>query len=132
MRVTSGSLGLLQLYLTFSVINIRKDNKISLGHGGDKQLEARIRGHGNLTETAPMLLILTGLIEMNQCLPLWALKVVCGTALVGRISHAYAFLYDHPKDKHFRFRVFGMVSTLTCIGIESAALLFFSVPKLIE
>ena len=42
--ICAGVLGLIYLYLTFNVINIRMSKKITIGHNNDELLELRIRG----------------------------------------------------------------------------------------
>jgi uncharacterized protein len=67
--LTAAFLGILQVILTLNVIGLRFKTRIYLGDGGNKDLDHRVRMHGNLTENAPIFLILLGLFEMTQLHP---------------------------------------------------------------
>jgi uncharacterized protein len=56
--VCAGLLGLLAVLLTLNVGRMRTRKKISLGDGGDREMTAAIRAHGNLIELAPLTLLL--------------------------------------------------------------------------
>lgn len=120
----AGILAVLQIILTFSVIFLRTNEKIAIGHGNNRLLEMRIRGHSNLVETVPMILILLGFIESNSWLPTWALTTLGRALIIGRFSHAYSFFYDHPKQFHLQFRKFGMIVTIFVMIIEAAVVLY--------
>jgi uncharacterized membrane protein YecN with MAPEG domain len=56
--VCAGLLGLLAAALTVQVGRVRTRKKIFLGDGGDPDMTAAIRAHGNLVELVPLILIL--------------------------------------------------------------------------
>jgi uncharacterized membrane protein YecN with MAPEG domain len=56
--ICAGLLGLLAVGLTLHVGRMRTRKKIFLGDGGDAELTAAIRAHGNLLELTPLALIL--------------------------------------------------------------------------
>ena len=61
----AGLCALLQCALTILVIVRRVQAGVPLSDGGDSLLLHRIRAHGNFTETAPMALILLGLLMVT-------------------------------------------------------------------
>ncbi|WP_262691961.1 MAPEG family protein [Kordiimonas aestuarii] len=88
--ITASFLGLLLIYLSFNVSKHRGRAKVSIGDGGDDKLAHAIRAHGNLTEFAPMALILLGLLEYQGTNPLYIM--VLGAAFVlGRLMHGLTF-----------------------------------------
>jgi len=54
--VCTGLLGLLAVVLTLNVGRMRGKKKVFLGDGGDAELIAAIRAHGNLLELTPLCL----------------------------------------------------------------------------
>lgn len=109
-------LGILWLGLTMYVILGRWKYEVSLGDGGERDLNRRIRAHANFMETVPLAVILLWFGEMYVLIP----HVVhsMGIALViGRILHAYGMLFR--KRSTNRFRQMGMTLTMTVMGIAS-------------
>ncbi|HTR84077.1 MAG TPA: MAPEG family protein [Reyranella sp.] len=56
--ICAGLLGLMIAVLVILIGRMRTAKKISLGDGGDPEMTALIRTHGNLVETAPFCLLL--------------------------------------------------------------------------
>jgi uncharacterized membrane protein YecN with MAPEG domain len=56
--IVAGLLSLILIKLSFAVINLRRENKVSLGSGGNDALERAIRAQANFTEYVPTGLIL--------------------------------------------------------------------------
>jgi uncharacterized protein len=78
--ITGGMLGVVYAFLAATVIRSRIKNRVSLGDGGNPELLARIRAHGNFGEYVPFILILMGLVELaggNRTVLIWS-----GIALV--------------------------------------------------
>ncbi|MEM8793518.1 MAG: MAPEG family protein [Pseudomonadota bacterium] len=105
----AGILALWLLFLTASVIQLRRAHRVSLGDGGVDQLECRIRGHANAVEQAPIAIILLGL---NEGLAAAGLMLhIFGVMLVaGRVLHGVHFL---EKRKGLLLRQIGMMLTIT-------------------
>ncbi|MGN6151598.1 MAG: MAPEG family protein [Lysobacteraceae bacterium] len=78
----------LVVVLAARVAMLRYNAKIALGDGGDKVMTRRVRAHGNLSENAPLALLLLGLLELSGLDPRW-LWGFGGTLLLGRLLHAY-------------------------------------------
>ena len=99
--------------LSFSVIKVRRGEKISLGDGDSKALQARTRAHGNFAEFVPFALVLMLMAEVQGASP-WLLHALGLALVVGRIAHAWG-LTREPMD--FRGRIAGMVLTFSVLGI---------------
>jgi hypothetical protein len=78
---------LLLFLLSFRVVGSRMRTKISLGSGGDPDLELRIRTHGNAAEYIPASML--GLIVLALlAVPVWAIHALGGVFTLGRLLHA--------------------------------------------
>jgi hypothetical protein len=80
----------LQTFLAASVGGYRGRKRKGIGHDNDMVLERRVRRHANMTEYAPIFLIVLGLFELlaGQTSSILWLGVVFA---VGRISHVIGF-----------------------------------------
>ncbi len=107
------------VWLSLRVIKLRQTKKISLGDGGETELQIAIRAQGNAAEYIPISLILLVLLELNQAHI--ALVHVGGIAiLAGRLLHARGLLTESSP-----YRVLGMqVTIFTLIGLASANLVY--------
>lgn len=80
----------LQTFLAASVGGYRGRKRKGIGHDNDMVLERRVRRHANMTEYAPVFLIVLGLFELlagQTSAILWL-----GVAFaVGRVSHVIGF-----------------------------------------
>ena len=114
MPVTALYAGLLVpifVLLSFRVIAVRRDQKISVGDAGDVGLLRRMRVHANFAEYVPLALILMGLAESLKT-SAWLLHAL-GIALVAaRLSHAYGM--SQAKDV-LPLRAGGVVTTFTVL-----------------
>ena len=61
--ICAGLIGVLAVLLTLNVGRMRTTKKISLGDGGDPEMTAAIRAHGNLLEFAPLCLLIIWLLH---------------------------------------------------------------------
>lgn len=117
--VYAALLALLFVVLSVRVIGARRSGKVAIGAGGDAGLERRMRVHANFAEYAPFALLLLALAELRGA-PEFLLHGLCLALLVGRAAHAWGV--SNPAED-FRFRVGGMVATLTVILIAALVLL---------
>ncbi len=104
------------LVLSWRVIRFRQSGGASLGDGGDKALQRRIRAQANLTEYAPLFVILIALLELqhgNSAI----LALLSVAFLLGRLAHGYALAFT---DGNVIGRVGGMGLTLGAIGLAIA------------
>ena len=101
--------------LTLNVINLRRQNEVSLGDGGREDLQQAIRSHGNFAEYVPLGLILLGCLEANHIH--WTIVLLLGGVFTtGRLFYAKAFLEATPN---MNLRVKGMKFTLW--GLQALA-----------
>lgn len=113
-------LAILYVLLSIRVIRLRRSTKTSLGAGADESLERAIRAHGNCSEYVPLALLLLLCCEISIAPQSWLLHLLGITLLTGRLLHSYG-LSRSPED--FRFRVGGMVLTLSTILSTSSLIL---------
>jgi uncharacterized membrane protein YecN with MAPEG domain len=86
--VTAGVAGLINVWLSFRISQIRRGEKISVGDGGNLRLIARMRAQANFIEYTPIVLILIALIEFEHGYPspFW-LWIVAALFILGRLLH---------------------------------------------
>jgi len=84
----AGLLGLLLIFLAFNVSRYRVGLKISSGDGDHPGLRRAIRAHGNLTENAPIGLILLAAIEAQGFTEI-TIHVLGSALVIGRMLHAF-------------------------------------------
>ncbi len=100
-------------YLSFRVVGRRRSAQVSLGTGGDSDLEIRSRVHGNASEYIPITML--GLYVLTQlAAPLWAIHAIGGVFTLGRVLHAFGL-----SQSVLPARAGGMV--LTWLGMLGAA-----------
>ena len=107
------------ILLSLRVIGLRRRLKVSLGTGGEADLERAVRVQGNFSEYVPLAVVLLSFVELGGN-PHWAVHLLCGLLLVGRAVHA-AGLSGAVEDH--RYRVFGMAATFTVLAVASTLLL---------
>jgi uncharacterized membrane protein YecN with MAPEG domain len=114
--------GLLALFfcaLSVRVIGYRRGG-ISLGDGGNPELNRAIRGHANFAEYAPLALLLLALLELSH-ISVYVLHALGLTLLAARLLHGYALSYT----RKFAFgRVWGTGLTLLVLVCESLLCLY--------
>ncbi len=114
--VCAGLLGLLAVSLTISVGHLRGKKKISLGDGGDPELQAAIRAHGNFMEYVPLSLLVIYLA--GDFVHFWTIAVLSAALLVGRALHAGGMLGFVPRG-----RMLGAATTVIVLAVASALLI---------
>ena len=81
---TACILTLSYLVLTVRVVRGRRRHRVSLGDGGNDELWARVRVHGNFGEYVPLALILMGLLETSNG------NTIIGALLIAvRVLHVF-------------------------------------------
>ena len=104
------------LILSWRVIKFRQSGGASLGDGGDKALQRRVRAQANLTEYAPLFVILIALLEIQDGNGV-ILALLSVIFLIGRVAHGYALAFT---DGNAIGRVGGMGLTLGASGLAVA------------
>jgi len=124
--IYAGILGFWLVILSTRVVLFRRRARVNLGHGGNDELERRIRAQANLAEYAPMGLILIGLLEFSGW-PLAAVHALGVLLVAGRLLHGWTLSFTTGSGVG---RVGGMALTLTAIGIAAIMNLFEAFEKL--
>lgn len=101
------------LVLSWRVIRTRQSGGASLGDGGDNTLQRRIRAQANLTEYAPLFVILIAILELQDG-NVVILALLSVTFVIGRLAHGYALAFT---DGNTMGRVGGMGLTLGASGL---------------
>ena len=91
--LVAAAMGLLNLWLGVRITQVRRSARISLGHGGQPALEARIRAHANFNEYVPIALILMMLIELCAGGSTW-LWLLGALLVAARLLHPFGM--DRP------------------------------------
>lgn len=110
---------MLFVVLSVRTISTRREGRVEIGDGGNKELLRRMRVHANFAEYAPIALILMALAEVNG-LSKPFVHALGATLLVGRLAHAYG-LSQTPHV--MALRVAGMAMTFTAILAAATACL---------
>ena len=112
-------LALIFVALSFRVIRIRQQLKVSLGDGKDKQLKRAIRVHGNFAEYVPLTLMMIYFVEMQSHNAL-LIHGLCTAFILARLSHIYGV---SQLKENLMFRVFGLFITGCVISISAIAII---------
>ena len=90
---------LVNLWLAMRVSRQRMKGKVMIGDGEDPILQSRVRAHANLTEYAPLVLILLALVELAGGSPtlLW---IAGALFVVARVAHPFGM--ERPAPNPFR------------------------------
>lgn len=115
-------LALVLLALSARVIAIRRAQRISVGAGGDKTLEIRMRSHANFCEYVPFILLLLAMLELGG-LPAQGLHGLGGALVVARVAHPFGM-----EGAGLIFRMVGMLLTFAVLIIATLALLAQALP----
>jgi uncharacterized membrane protein YecN with MAPEG domain len=114
--VCAGLLGLLAVSLTVSVGRLRMRKKIYLGDGGDAEMLAAIRTHGNFMEYVPLCLLLIYIV--SDFYSFWYVAVLSLALLLSRVLHAGGLLGFIPLG-----RTLGAAGTTLILAVTSAMLI---------
>lgn len=113
--VCAGLLGLLAVALATNVGLMRGRKRINLGDGGDAEMQAAVRAHGNLVEFAPLTLLM-----IYMASDFYGFRMVASLSvalLVARVLHAGGMLGLIPKG-----RLLGTLGSTAVLGITSILL----------
>ncbi len=114
--VCAGLLGVLAAILTLYVGRMRGQKKIFLGDGGDPELTAAIRAHGNLLELTPFALLL--LFMMHGPMGHRLADILAIILVIARFLHAGGMLGFLPYG-----RPAGAISTTVIMAIAGVSLI---------
>lgn len=114
--VCAGLLGLLAAALTVNVGRLRGKKHINLGDGGDPEMIAAIRAHGNFMEFVPLTLLL--IYVASDFHGFRTVAILSVLLLLARVMHAGGMLGLVPKG-----RVIGAVGTTLVLGVTGILLI---------
>jgi uncharacterized membrane protein YecN with MAPEG domain len=117
--VYAALLALLFVMLSLAVVRQRRSGRVAIGTAGDRELERRVRVHGNFAEYTPLALLLLAMAEIRGA-PGLLLHGLCLCLLLGRASHAWGVSH---LDEDLRFRVAGMVATFATLVAAALTIL---------
>lgn len=110
---------LLIVRLSISVIKLRREYRISLGDGGNEELQLAIRTHANALEYIPITLLLLLMLELNGA-PKILIHLLGLVLITGRIIHTIGL-----SGKDLQKRVLGMqITVFLLIGLAILNLVF--------
>lgn len=112
-------LGLLLVILSLRVVRLRRARRVSLGAGGDAEVERAMRVQANCAEYAPLFLVMLGFAEL-QGLTTWAIHALGGAFLLGRVLHFAGF---RSPEAPGAARVAGTALTFTALAALAAVML---------
>jgi uncharacterized protein len=125
--LTTASLcALFQFALTCLVITRRVRVGVRFMQGHDDALLRRMRAHGNLTESAPIVLVLMLMLELSGLASVW-LVLAGAVFVIGRVIHALGLITDRSPWG----RQVGMLATLLVMSSLAVAGLFLGFSKLV-
>jgi uncharacterized membrane protein YecN with MAPEG domain len=113
--ICTGLIGVLAVLLTLNVGRMRTRKKIFLGDGGDPEMVAAIRAHGNLIEFAPLCLLIIWLLHGPYGHRTIAVMGII--LLISRLLHAGGVLGLIPMG-----RVAGATSTTVLLAVAAIML----------
>ena len=118
--VLAALLGLIFFFLSLRTSLVRRRAKVSLGDGGNPELQMAIRAHGNFIEYVPISLLLLAFLEMRT-VSIYVVTVLGVMLVAGRCFHAIGISRANAS---FRLRQIGAVLTLLVLLIGSLWLLY--------
>ena len=113
-------LGLLFVALSVRTLRMRRRLQIAVGDAGNHAMLRAMRVHSNFAEYVPLSLLLLYFAELRGAHPL-LVHALAICLVLGRSSHAYGV---SQIKEDYRFRVFGMATTLTSLIIAAAYVLY--------
>jgi len=99
----------LMIGLSINVIKKRRSNKVSMGHGGHKELKIAIAAQLNAVEYIPIALLLLFSLDFNKA-NILMLHILGLSLIIGRVIHAKGML-----SSNLNMRVIGMHITIYTI-----------------
>jgi uncharacterized membrane protein YecN with MAPEG domain len=114
----AGVIGLLLLALSYQVVRNRRRAGVSLGSGGDTDLERAIRAQANLVEYAPMILFMMALVELAGT-SAWLLHGCGGLLVVSRVLHATGLAGKRSVSPGRKFGIAGTWIVLLVISVAA-------------
>jgi len=114
-------------WLSINVIKIRRENRISIGDGGNDELKTAMAAQSNAVEYIPIALLLLFALEYNQA-NIIIVHLLGLSLITGRMIHAKGIL-----SKALKVRVLGMKITIyTILGLAIINFIYLPYGKLFK
>lgn len=112
------------VWLANATGKIRRSERIALGDGGNAHLAKLMRGTANLTENAPMFLIMLALAALIGT-PAFVIHIIGLAFVIGRVLHASHFVAEKAplKTRFIGFGIAFVTHALLALGLFSHGLL---------
>lgn len=123
----TGLNGLILLWLSVNVVQKRVALKISIGDGGEREMQRAMRGQANFVEYVPFCLGILLLMALIGA-PAWVLHLFGLTLTIARLLHARHFIADN---KAFWQRRWGASLTVVVLGVGSFGLILHAAFQMI-
>lgn len=107
---SAGAAAILNIWLMIRIGMVRRATGIHLGDGGNPALIGRMRAQANFIESAPIVLILAGAVELARPGSVWLLGAM-GIYLLGRVAHGVGM----DGGKLIKLRMIGTMTTMTVL-----------------
>src|SRR5688572_5289215 len=85
-------LALMLVGLSLRVIVVRRRARVSLGDGGNPELQRAIRGQANFVEYVPLALLLLLILELSR-FSIYFIHALGITLVLARLLHGYALSF---------------------------------------
>jgi uncharacterized membrane protein YecN with MAPEG domain len=115
---------LILLGLAFGTVRARRQHKITLGDGGNPQMQRAMRAHANASEYIPAGIAGITLLALTYpATPLWLLHAVGASLTVGRLAHGIGLSTGELN----LGRMLGTILTWTAFVLLGGGLIFAGV-----
>ncbi|WP_164118824.1 MAPEG family protein [Sphingorhabdus sp. Alg239-R122] len=122
--MTAAICGIMILITAIATVRQRFKGAVAFGEGdGNRPLIAAMRSHGNLTEHAPIALIMIGLLEMAGAHHT-ALAAIAAIFIIARILHIFGLHAVHSPGKPPLPRSLGVIGTWFTLVVLAAWLIY--------
>jgi len=101
---------IINLWLSMRCGQVRMQEKILIGDGGNERLTARMRAHANFIENTPLVLVLIAGIELTGKGMPWV-AYLGALFMLGRVSHGLGMDRNYPNP----LRIFGTISAMVTL-----------------
>jgi uncharacterized membrane protein YecN with MAPEG domain len=121
-------LALLYVGLSVRTLRLRRRLHIAIGDAGNQAMLRAMRVHSNFAEYVPLAVLLLAFVEGTGAHPIFV-HVLALALLAGRAAHAFGV---SQLKENYAYRVFGMATTLSTIGIAALYLLYASTREVLH